>query len=325
MDKRGEDFLKKLRVKPGIGRPYRYKINNADSISSPAENDKPSVQEPAVTVEQLFRLRKEDLSILFADQTKQKIRNAASPVPPRMSKSIASTHEGDKIIMHKDFSKGENLSNTSVWLTQSSQKTLHSRQSCYSFAQSKKPLRCPHDPCKKTVAVSSFLNHFKHEHPQIKRYNVDRGMQLVIPCNASHIEHDVTFCLAMITVYDVGNIKLNPNAVPNVANVCNRLNAKVPINTFWLLVSGSPDDKFSFAYALYWLFTSNNNNYTCTLEMASANDATSYSTFCGVNGTNDSQEIHDVAQRLNCLYLTKGCLMALLEDGSDLRLGITIH
>lgn len=325
MDRRGEDFLKKLRVKPGIGRPYRYKINNTDSAVSncPTEIDKPSVQEPAVTVEQLFCLPKEDLTVLFAEQTKQKIRNAASPLPPRATKSVASTLSAKKST-HKDLSKGENPSSTSVWLTKSSQKTLHC-QSCFSFAQSKKPLRCPHDPCKKTVAVSSFLNHFKHEHPNIQRYNVDRGMQLVIPCNASHIEHDVTFCLAMITVYDVGSIKLSSKTAPHLANVCNRLNTKVPINTFWLLVSGSPEEKFSLAYALYWLFTSNNNDYTCTLEMASANDTTSYSTFCCVNGTNESQEIVDVAQRLNCLYLTKGSMMALLQDGSDLRLGITIH
>lgn len=327
MDKKGEDFLKKLRVKPGIGRPYRYKINHTTDpvITCPTETDKPP--EAPVTVEQLFCLPREELSMLFAEQTKQKIRNAAYPIPPKNSKIISNA--ASEVIIpkrsgHKDLSKGENPSTSSTWLTKSSQKTLNS-QSCYSFAQSKKPLRCPHDPCKKTVAVSSFLNHFKHEHPQIRRYNVDRGMQLVIPCDASHVEHNVTFCVAMITVYDVNNIKLSPKALPNVANVYNKLSSKVPLNTFWLLVSGSQEERFSFAYALYWLFTNNDNNYTCTLEMASENDTVSFSTFCGVNGTNDSQEIPDVAQRLNCLYLTKGSMLALLEDGPELKLGITIH
>lgn len=279
-----------------------------------------------VTVEQLFQLPKEQLKILFAEHTKQQIRAATNAVvPPRSSRSIASYASIEKKPTLKEISlnRGER-SSSSVWLTKVNQKALGSHLSSV-LPQSKKPLRCPHDPCGKTVAVSSFLSHFRHEHPQIQRYNVDRGKQLVIPCDASMIEHNVTFCIALIAVYDPSNIKPSPKANSNLTNACNKLNTKVPFNTFWLLVSGSAEEKASSAYAMYWLFTCNSQSYTCTLEMASAKDSTSSSCFCNVNGAQDSQKIEDVAHRLNCLYLTKGTLCALLEDGPDLRLGVTIH
>lgn len=277
-------------------------------------------------MEQLFQLPKEQLKKLFAEQTKQQIRAATNAVvPPRSSRSIASYASIEKKPTLKEISlsRGER-SSSSVWLTKVNQKALGSHYSCV-LPQSKKPLRCPHDPCGKTVAVSSFLTHFRHEHPQIQRYNVDRGKQLVIPCDASMIEHNVTFCIALIAVYDTTSIKPSPKANSNLTNACNKLSTKVPFNTFWLLVSGSAEEKASSAYAMYWLFTCNCQSYSCTLEMASANDSTSSSCFCNVNGAQDSQKIEDVAHRLNCLYLTKGTLCALLEDGPDVRLGVTIH
>lgn len=154
---------------------------------------------------------------------------------------------------------------------------------------------------------------------------MDRGKNLSIYCDASVIEHNVTYCIGLITVYDVAKIDVGSRASTGVVNVCNRLKTRVPLDTFWLLVSGSPQEHPYSSYVLYWLFVCNNSSYTCTLDLMSANDKVNCSIFCGVNGAGDSQEIEDVAKSLNCLYLTRGSVMALLEDGPEIKLGLTIH
>lgn len=154
---------------------------------------------------------------------------------------------------------------------------------------------------------------------------MDRGKNLWINCDASIIEHNVTFCIGLITVYDVAKIEAGARASHGVANTCKKLKTRVPLDTFWLMVSGSPQEHAYSAYVLYWLFVCNNHPYTCTMDLMSAKDSVSYSVFCGVNGSGDSQEIEDVAKRLNCLCLTKGAMLAVLEDGADMKLGITVH
>lgn len=126
-------------------------------------------------------------------------------------------------------------------------------------------------------------------------------------------------------MYDIAKLAVGPKAPSGVVNACNKLNARVPLDTFWLLVSGSKFEDAYRAYALFWLFVCNSAAYRCTLEAASAEDRTSCSILCGVNGSNDGQEVEDVARRLNCLYLTKGSMVAILEDGPDFILGITVH
>lgn len=154
---------------------------------------------------------------------------------------------------------------------------------------------------------------------------MDRGKNLWINCDASLIEHNVTYCIGLITVYDVAKIEASSKAPHGVANTCKKLKTRIPVDTFWLMVSGSVQEHPYSSYVLYWLFVCNTNPYTCTLDLMSAEDNVSYSIFCGVNGSGDSQEIADVAKGLNCLYLTRGAMMAALEDGPDLKLGITVH
>lgn len=247
-----------------------------------------------------------------------KIRNLTNPLSCANSKFDNTSLNGK---IQNDIIS---LSNTSFWLSKNTKNnTIYVSQS---FQQeSKKPVKCPHDPCKKYVAISSFLNHFKHEHGDIPRYSIDRGKQLVIPCDASVIEHNLTLCVGIITVYDVAKLEAGSKAPHGLVNTCNKLKTRVPLDTFWLLVSGSPQEHPYSSYVLYWLFVCNANPYHCTLEMASADDRTSASIFCGINGSGDSQEIEDVAKSLNCLYLTRGSMMAILEDGPEIRLGVTIH
>lgn len=135
----------------------------------------------------------------------------------------------------------------------------------------------------------------------------------------------MTFCIGLITVYDVTKIEAGARASHGVANTCKKLKNRVPMDTFWLMVSGSQHEHQYSAYVVYWLFVCNNTPYTCTMDLMSARDSVSFSVFSGVNGSGDSQEIEDVANRLNCLFLTKGSVLAALEDGPEIRLGITIH
>lgn len=81
-DVRSSDFLKKLKLKPGIGRSCRYKIKTCESPQSrnsscerwgqsqeevcPADSN----LKESVTVEKLFRLPKEDLEELFGAETR---------------------------------------------------------------------------------------------------------------------------------------------------------------------------------------------------------------------------------------------------------------
>lgn len=81
-DVKSPDFLRKLKLKPGIGRSCRYKIKTSDtpqSRTSSCERWRQSQDEvcPAdsnlkesVTVEKLFRLPREDLEELFAEETR---------------------------------------------------------------------------------------------------------------------------------------------------------------------------------------------------------------------------------------------------------------
>lgn len=79
-DTKSPDFLRKLKIKPGIGRSCRYKIKRPESPHSrtsscdrwrqeqeelcPADNN----LKESVTIEKLFRLPREDLQELFAHE-----------------------------------------------------------------------------------------------------------------------------------------------------------------------------------------------------------------------------------------------------------------
>lgn len=104
------------------------------------------------------------------------------------------------------------------------------------------------------------------------------------------IEYSVTFCVVLLTLFDMTEIRPNPKASLNVTKACNTMNSRVPFSTFWLLVSGSPTDRQQLT-----------SSTTC-------------SSFGDFDGKND-----EVAGSSNYLFLTKGSLSFMLEDGPDLK------
>lgn len=282
-------------------------------------DDLPPVQK-IVTLEQIFQLPKQQLQYLFdhAKDQRQKLKGGCNTTVLNMNFPL----KGE--LRDQEISKFyESQAESKIWLTKNSKMTLKKNYSVASLF-SKKPLNCPHDPCQKIIAISSFFTHFKHEHPDIVRYTIERGKELTLVLDMSKIEHNTTICLGLVTVYDVNKISLTQKSVVAV-NVSKKFNQKIPIDTFWIMVSGSPDEKKSRAYVLFWLFSNNEDYYNCTIEASSEKDHISYSTFCGVNDMHDSQNIIEIAQRLNCLYLSYGSIQTMLTYGPKLQLRVTIH
>lgn len=195
-----------------------------------------------------------------------------------------------------------------------------------SSLQSRVPLRCPHKPCKRMVAISSFVTHFKHEHQDIPKYTIQRGKELWVSCDISEIEYNAEFCLAMITVYEINKIDVQMSkSSQSVIKTCSKFSQQVPLCPFWLMVSGSLERNPNVAYALYWLFTTSDEDYQCTIELSSKNDSVSFSTYCAVCNTPQNSSFSCVAENLKCLILSQASLGALLKEGPEINLRISIH
>lgn len=316
------DFLQKLKQKPGIGRSRRYiSYNFMPSQSGDSDVEDLSSVQNAVTLEQIFQLPKQQLQYLFdhAKDKREKLKGTGNSAMLNVNFPLKGELRDQEISKYY-----ESQTESKIWLTKNSKMTL--KKNCSSSSLfSKKPLNCPHDPCQKIIAISSFFTHFKHEHPDIIRYTIERGKELTLVLDMTKIEHNNTICLGLVTVYDVNKISLNQNSVLLLNTVSKKFNQKIPIDTFWIMVSGSPEEKQSRAYVLFWLFSNNEDYYNCTIEASSEKDHISYSTFCGVNDMHDSQNIIEIAQRLNCLYLSYGSVLTMLNYGPNIQLRVTIH
>lgn len=193
-------------------------------------------------------------------------------------------------------------------------------------SQSRMPIKCPHKPCEKMVAISSFVTHFKHEHQDLPKYNIQRGKELWIPCDISEIEYNSQFCKAMITVYEINKIDVQMSkSSQSVIKTCSKFSQQVPACSFCLMVSGSQERNSNIAYALYWLFCTSDQDYQCTIELSSKYDSLSYSTYCGINNSPQKYTFNGIAENLSCLVLSHASLEALLREGPEVNLRITIH
>ncbi|KAJ8983819.1 hypothetical protein NQ317_008945 [Molorchus minor] len=283
------DFLNKIRAKPGIGRPYRYSINllaNKDynySRTHPNESE----EQPEVTVEELFQLPADEIRKLLNRRHESTYADTPSATEPFGQQSSGGTIRTHGIA-----------------------------------STSKLPIKCPHNPCSKMVAVSSFVSHFKHEHAEIPKYNIERGKELCIPCNVSVVEHGINYCIAMITVYEINKIDVKKSrSSQSVIKTCSKFCQQVPINSFWLMATGSVERKSYCSYALFWLFTTADENYQSTIEMSSKHDSLSLSTYCGVKNVNFA----NIVESLNCLLVSKASFGAILKEGPEVNLRITVH
>ncbi|KAG5888585.1 hypothetical protein JTB14_029881 [Gonioctena quinquepunctata] len=147
------------------------------------------------------------------------------------------------------------------------------------------------------VATSAFVTHFKHEHPDITKYYVERGKELCIHCDMSLVEHNSHFCLAMITVYEINKIDVKKSkSTQSVIKTCGKFSQQVPINSFWLMVSGSTEKRPNQSCALYWLFSTSDDHYQSTIELSSKYDSLSFSTYCGIN-TSQKFEFNEIAEK----------------------------
>lgn len=314
-------FLSKLKYKPRIPRENRYvKIKQKESKKYSSTKLQPS-NNSEVTLEKLFKLNKQQIQYLFDQTYEEKSRIDLLPCEAALiTKMPLKTEERDQEL------KQEPSNENKMWLRKASTMSLKKNSSVASLF-SRKPLNCPHDPCKKIIAISSFYSHFKYDHPEIAQYMLERGAELCLPFDVTKLEHNKTICLGLIRVYDKYKrkscTKLN---VPSGSHIFkNNHHQRVPVDTFWIMMSGSPDEIQSHAYVLIWIFTNNNDYYNCTIEVSSENDNVCYSTFCGVNDMHDSQNITEIAQRLNCLYLSYGSVKNIFQYGLDTQLRIAIH
>ncbi|CAG9858778.1 unnamed protein product [Phyllotreta striolata] len=288
-------FLNKIKVKPGIGRPYRYNVNQI--INKNYQNDhqrlnsneaSPPIDEE-ITVESLFQLPTEDLKRLLSKNSGlNKPFTTKEPPLLEINKPIGST-------------SSHNLA-------------------------SKMPIKCPHKLCKKIVAPSTFVTHFKHEHSTTPKYTVERNKEICLPCDVSIIEYQNNFCLAMITVYEFNKIDVKKSqSSQSVIKTCGKFSQQVPIDSFWLMVTGPPHRKPNISSAIFWLFCPSEERYRCTLELCSKYDSISLSTYCEVHSSCQRLKFNDIAACLHCLLVSTASLGALLQEGPELNLRITIH
>lgn len=250
-----------------------------------------------VTVESLFHLPKKELQKLF-----NRNRHLSTQF-----ESDQFMEQFDQISCEKDYAQ-----------------PISSRLGISS--QSRMPIKCPHKPCEKMVAISSFVTHFKHEHQDLPKYNIQRGKELWLPSDISEIEYNSHYCTAMITVYEINKIDVQMSrSSQSVIKTCSKFSQQVPACSFWLMVSGSPERSSNKAYALYWLFCTSDENYQCTIELSSKNDSVSYSTYCGINNLPQKYTFNSIAENLSCLVLSHASLEALLTEGPEVNLRVTIH
>ncbi|CAH1375225.1 hypothetical protein MTP99_016675 [Tenebrio molitor] len=262
------EFLKKLKMKPGIGRPYRYNTKKVFHFEDKFNNHNVNA-----TTENLY-----------GSQLEKSQGDGFTPKSLRMLRSVSAT------------------------------------------TMSRRPLTCLHDGCKKSVAVSSLVSHFKHDHGAVPCFGIEKGRELRLLFDVSLVEHDRTFCLAMITVYEFNNIDVvRSKSSQSVINTCSKLSGRVPINTFWLMMSGSTEYKKSGSYVVYWLYSNSEDRFWCTMELSSKNDKVSVSSFCSAVGLHESRTVEEVARNMNCLFVSHGSFVALLSEGDKINLRITLH
>ncbi|KAF7285732.1 uncharacterized protein LOC143190945 [Rhynchophorus ferrugineus] len=190
---------------------------------------------------------------------------------------------------------------------------------------SKRPLKCPHHLCRKTVAVAQFVNHFRLEHNDVEIISAEKGKEVVLFFNVTRIVHGQHICLSMLTVYEVNQIDLQTFSSVSVAKTFNKFSQKVPVDTFWLMVTGSKETKTNMSYCVFWLFTNSDDIHHCTLELGSQRDSMSLSTVCAVSSAIDSKDFSSVLRNLRCLLVTKVTLKAMLREGILLNLRVTVH
>ncbi|XP_018321201.1 uncharacterized protein LOC108734234 isoform X2 [Agrilus planipennis] len=191
---------------------------------------------------------------------------------------------------------------------------------------SRKPLVCPHSPCGKIIAQSSFDIHFKYEHGDIPRFDLDRGKELHLIHDISVTTHGSSFCLGLITIYESGTMTkscVKPHI--SLANAGRKMLQKTQSCTFWLMVSASTEERRNRSYVMYWMLSNNDDRYHCTLELSSQDENTVCSCFCSTTGMHESLDMDDIAQKMKCLYLTYGSLSNLLGEGPKLNFRITVH
>lgn len=286
-------FLNKIKAKPGIGRPYRYNANQIVSGKGCTNNfsriETKEQDRENITIEGLFQLPTEDLKRLLGRKN-----GYSTPFTTKEPQPLG--------IIPKANSRN-----------------LPSHQS-------KIPIKCPHKFCKKVVAPSTFVTHFKHEHSTIPKYSVERGKELCIPCDVSIIEHYSNFCLAMITVYEFNKIDVkHSHSSQSVIKTCGKFSQQVPIDSFWLMVTGSSERKPNVSSAIYWMFCPSEERYQITIELCSKHDSISLSTFCEVHNSCQKLKFNDIASCLHCLLVSQASFGALLQEGPELNLRITIH
>ncbi|XP_057652581.1 uncharacterized protein LOC130891704 [Diorhabda carinulata] len=280
------DFLNKIRTKPGIGRPYRYDLNQI--VNNRLDYQRSELPKRLnVTLETLFRLPTKELKLLLGK------KNAT--------------------VSKESSARCQNPATNSSYLKIDSQ-------------QSKTPIKCPHKPCKKIIATSTFITHFKHDHSDIPAYAIERNRELCVSLDVSIIEHNNHHCLAMITVYDRNNIDVEKSrSSVSVIKTCDKFNQYIPMNSFWLMATGSPERKRDLASVLIWLFCPCGDRYCCTIELCSKSDSMAFSTFCEVHATAHNLEFDDIAGKLHGLLICRASIAALLEEGPQLNLRITVH
>ncbi|XP_063920303.1 uncharacterized protein LOC135135213 [Zophobas morio] len=255
------EFLKKLKMKPGIGRPFRYNPKKLYRVDSAGVKH-----------------------VTYSEHLEKDQGDGFSQKNSRMSRCVSAT------------------------------------------AMSRRPLTCLHDGCRKSVAVSSLVSHFKHDHGAVPCFGIERGRELRLVFDVSLVEHERTFCLALITAYEFSNIDVvRSRSSQSVINTCNRLSGKVPLNTFWLMMSGSTDHRKNNSYVVFWLYSNSEDRYWCTIELSSKNDKISVSSFCNAVGLHESRTVEEVAKNMNCLFVSHGSFVALLGEGDKINLRITIH
>ncbi|KAL3270295.1 hypothetical protein HHI36_009346 [Cryptolaemus montrouzieri] len=301
--KTNSEFLRKLKSNPGIGRPFRYDskpLSNSFSQNKAFESEAIQSLTRPVTVENLFGLPKSELNRLFERK-----------------------NHGDTIednVLTLDYSTYQIHGNH--------QESKKNSPFCYSFSQfsSHKPIICPHYPCNRMIAVSAFANHFRFEHPELKKYSMERNKEILLPFNVAICECGKSLCLGILTVYETNKVDLlRSKSTHSVIRTCRKFCQKVPIDSFWVMVSGSKSRRKANSYILIWLFSNSGGKYHCTIELSSKNDNVSFSCFSSVNDIPENSTVDDVSKKLNCLHIGYGSAAGLLGEGNPINLRITVH
>ncbi|XP_060520467.1 uncharacterized protein LOC132698435 [Cylas formicarius] len=190
---------------------------------------------------------------------------------------------------------------------------------------SRGPLKCPHKSCRKTVAVAHFVNHFKSEHSDVGICSVERDKELCVPLDISLVEHGLHFCLTMITVYQMNRVDfVKSGSSESVRRACSKFCQNVPVDTFWLMASGSVERKSNVAYCFFWLLTNSEGSYKCSMELSSKDDSVCLSTYCAVTNFGNG-DFSRAAKELRALLVTRSSLKFILKEGAPLNLRVTVH